>query len=156
MAPGRPAVPRRLVSLLVTLVMAGCWGGVPDTVGGRNGNLAPCPATPNCVHTGLRHPDGTEAMFQGEGVYRRDVIPGIRAVIEAMPRTVVVTERPDYLHAEFRSRVFHFVDDLEVLVMPDGEIVVRSASRIGSGDLGVNAERVATLRAALVEAGIVR
>jgi len=141
---------------MVVVAMSGCWGGVPDTVGVRNGQLAPCPPTPNCVHTGLRHPDGTSSIYLDGTVPRHEVMGRIRSVIEAIPRTTVVTEGPDYLHAEVRSRVFRFVDDLEVLIMPDGEVVVRSASRVGKGDLGVNAARVEELRASMVEAGLIR
>jgi uncharacterized protein (DUF1499 family) len=53
-----------------------------------------------------------------------------------------------------RSRLFRFIDDLELLLAEDRELVVRSASRLGSGDLGVNARRLERLRAALGEAGL--
>lgn len=140
----------------MVVVLSGCWGGVPDSVGMRDGQLAPCPATPNCVHTGLRHPDGTASIYLDGAVARHLVMPRLRAVVEAIPRTTIVSETHDYVHAEVRSRLFRFVDDLEILIMPDGELVVRSASRVGSGDLGVNAARVETLRASLVEADLVR
>ena len=141
---------------MVVVAMSGCWGGVPDSVGLRDGQLAPCPATPNCVHTGLRHPDGTASIHLDGTVPRHQVMARIRTVIEALPRTTVVTESTDYLHAEVRSRLFRFVDDLEVLIMPDGEVVVRSASRVGKGDMGVNAARVEDLRARMVEARLIR
>lgn len=80
----------------------------------------------------------------------------IRAVVESMPRTTVVEQRGAYLHAEARSLVFRFVDDLEVLLTDDHELVVRSASRLGRSDLGVNARRVQALRERLEEAGLVR
>ena len=81
---------------------------------------------------------------------------GIRAAVESMPRTTVVEQDDGYLHAEARSLVFRFVDDLEVLLADDGEIVVRSASRLGRYDLGVNGRRVASLRDRLDEAGLLR
>lgn len=83
-------------------------------------------------------------------------MPVVRAVVDSMPRTTVVKVDDRYLHAEARSRVFRFVDDLEVLVNPAGELVVRSASRIGRSDFGVNAARVEELRQRLTEAGILR
>jgi len=66
------------------------------------------------------------------------------------------TGRNQYLHAEFRSAVFGFVDDVEFYVSPPGTLQVRSASRTGYSDFGVNRERVETLRArftATAEAG---
>lgn len=141
---------------LVVVAVSGCWGGVPDSVGVRNGQLAPCPSTPNCVHTGLRHPDGTRSIYLIGAVPRHQVIDRIRALVEAIPRTTILSEAPDYLHAEVRSRLFRFVDDVEVLILPDGEVVVRSASRVGKGDMGVNAARVEALRASMVEAGLIR
>ena len=58
------------------------------------------------------------------------------------PRTAVVTVTDRYLHAEARSLLFRFTDDLEFLLQPDvGRIDVRSASRVGHSDLGVNKAR---------------
>lgn len=59
----------------------------------------------------------------------------------------LVTQNPNYLHAEFQSQLLGFVDDLE-LHQPDGSKVihVRSASRMGKSDLGVNRQRVEKLR----------
>lgn len=80
----------------------------------------------------------------------------IRAVVESMSRTTVVEQRGAYLRAEARSLVFRFVDDLELLLTDDDELVVRSASRVGRSDLGVNARRVEALRERLAEAGLLR
>jgi uncharacterized protein (DUF1499 family) len=73
-----------------------------------------------------------------------------------MPRTTVVSQTDRYLHAVVRSRVFRFRDDLELFISPDRELIVRSASRVGNGDLGANLARVADLRQRLIEAGLVR
>jgi uncharacterized protein (DUF1499 family) len=150
-------LPLRLsITATAILVMSSCWGGPPDNLGVRAGSLAPCPGTPNCVHTGLRHPDGTRRMEVKGNILRGDVMPGLRAVVEAIPRSRVITGDDRYLHAEIRSKVFRFVDDLELFVAPDRELIVRSASRVGSGDLGVNVERVEELRRLLDEAGLLR
>jgi uncharacterized protein (DUF1499 family) len=64
--------------------------------------------------------------------------------------------KDDYLHAECRSALFRFVDDLEIQLRPgEGIAAVRSASRVGYSDLGVNRKRVESLRAELAEAGVV-
>ena len=74
-----------------------------------------------------------------------------------MPRTRIVDRSPGYLRAEARSLVFRFVDDLELHLDEGGGVVhYRSASRVGSSDLGVNRRRVATLAAMLATAGLIR
>lgn len=151
--------PRRLgplPALASALLMLGCDAPPPEGLGVTNGSLAPCPGTPNCVHTGLRHPEGTAGMFVAGSPPGSEIIPRVREVVESMPRTTVVEQTPLYLHAEARSPVFRFVDDLEVLLTIDRELVVRSASRLGSWDLGVNRRRVERLRERLREAGVIQ
>lgn len=66
-----------------------------------------------------------------------------------MPRTRIRRDEAAYLHAEFRSLIFRFVDDVEFLLDADaGVIHVRSASRLGYSDLGVNRRRVEAIRQA--------
>lgn len=142
--------------VVALLVGRGLWPPAPATLGLTNGSLAPCPSTPNCVHTGLRHPDGTAGVFLQGRILRRDMVPQLLEVVEAMPRTRVISSTDLYIHAEVRSQLFRFIDDLELLVMPDRELVIRSASRVGRGDMGVNAARVADLRQRLEEAGLIR
>lgn len=134
----------------------GCDAPVPEGLGPRDGTLAPCPDTPNCVHTGNRHPEGTAPVLIRPDLSREEALAGIRAAVESMPRTTVVEQRGTYLHAEARSLVFRFVDDFELLLTDDMELVVRSASRLGRSDLGVNARRVEALRERLAEAGLIR
>ena len=61
------------------------------------------------------------------------------------PRATIIEETGQYMHVEFRSRIFGFVDDVEFLV-DDRVIQVRSASRVGRSDLGVNRKRIEALR----------
>ena len=137
-------------------LMAGCWGGPKHSLGVRNDTLAPCPSSPNCVHTGLRHPDGTRGMFADTRVPRHELMNRIAEVISATPRTEIISQDGDYLHAEVTSRLLRFVDDVEVLITFDNEVVVRSSSRVGRGDMGVNAARVEDLRTRLKQAGAIR
>ncbi|MDH3271309.1 MAG: DUF1499 domain-containing protein [Gemmatimonadota bacterium] len=143
----------------MSLILAalGCGGTPPTDLGPANGSLAPCaPGARNCVHTGLRYPDGTEGMYLDTDVPSSELMARIRSVVESLPRTAVVAESSGYLRAEARSLLFRFVDDVELLVTADGELVVRSASRVGRGDLGVNRKRVERLRDGLREAGVIR
>ena len=72
--------------------------------------------------------------------------------LRAMPRVTVITAERDYLYAEFRSKMFRFVDDVEFLVdAREGHIDVRSASRVGYSDMGVNRKRIEEIRKALIE-----
>lgn len=119
------------------------------TTGIVDNRLAPCPDSPNCV--------SSDAKDEGHRVepYRLKAAPsdawyGLRTVLEAQARTTLVTVDERYIHAEVRSAVFRFVDDAEFHLRPDdGIIAVRSASRIGYSDLGVNRKRVETIREAL-------
>lgn len=146
--------PIGIVIILASLF--GCGAPAPDDLGPRDGTLAPCPGTPNCVHTGMRHPDGTDGMYLSGDATGEDLMTRLRSVVESMPRTVVVESASGYLHAEATSLVFRFVDDLELLVGVDGELIVRSASRVGESDLGANGRRVEDLRERLKEAGLIR
>jgi uncharacterized protein (DUF1499 family) len=75
--------------------------------------------------------------------------------VSSLPRTIIVAQTENYIHAECQSALLGFVDDLELHFRPDqGEIGVRSASRLGRSDLGVNRKRVETLRSALITQGI--
>jgi len=81
----------------------------------------------------------------------------VRAAVESIPRVAIITDTGDYLHAECSSALMGFVDDLELQLRADrGEIAVRSASRLGYGDLGVNRRRVEALRQDLQRKGVVR
>lgn len=107
------------------------------------GALRPCPESPNCVST-----YATDELHSVEPI-SLTVTPdqaaaAARAALQALPRTKLISESAGYLHAESRTAVFGFIDDVEVLVVPDGDGSVlhfRSASRVGYGDAGTNRRR---------------
>jgi uncharacterized protein (DUF1499 family) len=140
-------------------LLAACGGSPPPTLGPANGTLPPCPGTPNCIHTGDRHPEGTAPMILTPDWADADpaeLLGQVAEALETLPRTTVVHRAERYLHAEATSLVFRFVDDVEVYLPPTGgELVVRSASRVGRSDLGVNERRVESLRARLQDRGVV-
>jgi uncharacterized protein (DUF1499 family) len=77
--------------------------------------------------------------------------------VKEIPRTEIASQTDTYLHVECRSLVFRFVDDLELELRPgDGIIAVRSASRKGHSDFGVNRRRVEDLRERLRSRGVVK
>ncbi len=123
-----------------------CSAAPPQNLGVRGGQLAPCPDSPNCVSSqsnDTRH-HVPPLTFTGSG---EEALEELRALVVALPRTRLVRADSTYLHAEFRVPIFGFVDDVEFLVVPERHIIhVRSASRKGYWDLGVNRRRVAMVR----------
>lgn len=122
-------------------VAAACHGGAPAPMP-PGGTLRPCPPTPNCVSTEAA--DRRHAMEPLPfAATPEEARARARAALLAEPRVTLVEERPGYLRAEARSRLFRFVDDVEVLVDSAARVVrFRSASRVGRGDLGVNRARM--------------
>jgi uncharacterized protein (DUF1499 family) len=112
----------------------------PDNLGVRGGRLAPCKRSPNCVCSQADPSDSEHYIAPLRGS-----LAAARDAVRAMPRTTIVEEKPNYLYAEFRSRLLGYVDDVEFFF--DGQALqVRSCSRLGRRDFGVNRERVEALR----------
>jgi len=80
-----------------------------------------------------------------------DPFASIKQIIQNTPRTQIVENDGDYLHAEVTSRIMKYVDDLEVSYIPENnKIVIRSESRVGEGDFGVNKKRVELIKSDLL------
>ncbi|WP_428033878.1 DUF1499 domain-containing protein [Amphritea sp.] len=108
-----------------------------------DGRLTSCGTKPNSVCS--QKDADKEHFIEPIGLCVADM-SSVVADVERLGGRVVVLEK-DYLAAEFSSSVFGFVDDLELLRDPvAGVIHLRSASRVGYSDLGVNRKRVAALR----------
>lgn len=124
-------------------------GKRPTTLGVHNGRLAPCPKTPNCVSS--QSSDGVHKIepltYTSSAV---EAIANLKTVIQNMERTKIITETSNYLYAEFTSAIMRFVDDVEFYLDEREKVIhVRSASRLGQSDLGVNRKRVEAIRAKL-------
>jgi uncharacterized protein (DUF1499 family) len=131
-------------------------GRRPTQLGPHGSVLAPCPSSPNCVSSDAGDAAHRVPAFE-LAAPAPDAWRAARLAVAGLPRTRIVTETPDYLRAECASALFGFVDDLELQLRPaEGRIAVRSASRLGHGDLGVNRRRVEGLRSALRRQGVVR
>jgi uncharacterized protein (DUF1499 family) len=135
------------------LLMMLCLLAVPTVAQ----ELAPCPSSPNCVSSLASVNDAEHAVAPLVLIVpAADAWPLVRETAMAMPRTRLVSENEGYLHAEVTSRIFRFVDDLElVLNAAEGRVDVRSASRTGYGDMGVNRKRVEQLRLQLQQQGVI-
>lgn len=145
---------------LLTVFLLVLSGAVPVLFAGgldpMTGRLTPCPDSPNCVSSDAGDPSHQVSSFT-------IILPAKEAWHRAMeavkdiPRTTITEFTDVILHAECRSLVFRFVDDLELKLRADeGIIAVRSASRTGKSDFGVNRRRVERLRAVLRSRGVIK
>jgi uncharacterized protein (DUF1499 family) len=126
-------------------------GKRPNDLGVRDGKLAPCPNTPNCVSS-----QSADAVHKIEPLtYKstpQEALAQLKQVIQSLPRTKIITETNNYIYAEFTSAIMGFVDDVEFYLDPEAKVFhVRSASRLGKSDLGVNRKRIEAIRAKLQE-----
>ncbi|GFE67563.1 DUF1499 domain-containing protein [Chroococcus sp. FPU101] len=118
----------------------------PDNLGVVAGRLAPCPSSPNCVSSqSLDKEHYIEPIaYQGES---QTAIAALTSLINSQERTKIIAEESNYLYAEFASRWMGYVDDVEFLVNSNEKVIdVRSASRLGESDLGVNRQRIEQIR----------
>jgi uncharacterized protein (DUF1499 family) len=112
----------------------------PANLGVTNGRFAACRRSPNCVSSQADPSDAEHYIAPLKGT-----MDAVRRAVETMPRTTVISSTSNYLYAEFRSKLLGYVDDVEFF--HDGAVIqVRSASRLGRRDFGVNRKRVEELR----------
>ena len=130
----------------VGLLLLSLTASRPSNLGVRDGRLAACPDSPNCVSTQAEDREYWIAplTYQGDS---DTVIETLEEIIRQQPRTCIVAKSPHYLHAEFRSAFFRFVDDVEFYAeVESGRVHFRSASRAGRSDMGVNRTRMELIR----------
>ncbi len=118
-------------------------------LGINNGQLMPCPKTPNCVNSQVT--DGKHFIqpihFIGTQQEAQD---RLLKILKAWKRTKITTVQGNYIRAEFTSKIFRFVDDVEFYFPATKTekitIHIRSASRVGYSDLGANRKRIEQIR----------
>ena len=150
------------IALVVLLVVAGLALHVatatgdtmfswkrPDNLGVKDGRLAPPKSTPNCVSS---QADAADAEHYIAPIPFKSDVPAamsaVRKAVEGMTDATVIRQDGGYLYAEYRTKLMRFVDDVEFFYDDKaGLIHVRSASRLGRRDMGVNRARVESLRA---------
>lgn len=149
-----------IAGILVLAVLAIQFGALrgkpPADLGVNNGRLKPPSLTPNSVSSQASlypdHPQRAYAEIQPlplKGGSGSASIQALAAMLTAMPGIRIVEQRPDYLRAEAETRWMKFTDDLEFWFDPGRMVIeLRSASRLGRKDFGVNRERLEAIRAA--------
>jgi uncharacterized protein (DUF1499 family) len=124
-------------------------GSRPDYLGVENGKLSPCPDSPNCVSSQSDDAEHGIKALSYKGTPEQ-AIAELKQIVSNMSGTKIISDRPDYLYVEFTSSLMGFVDDVEFYVNPEQNVVeVRSASRLGKSDMGVNRKRVEAIRSEL-------
>jgi uncharacterized protein (DUF1499 family) len=124
-------------------------GKQPTNLGVKEGKLTACPNSPNCVCSSDSDPEHAIEPLKLT-LSPEQAIAALKQIIEAMPKTKIVEESSDYLYAQFTSQLMGFVDDVEFYVNRGANVIqVRSASRLGKSDLGVNRKRIELIRSQL-------
>ena len=104
---------------------------MPSTAMASHIELKPCIQVSHCVREEL-NVDSIDSPYEK-----------VKSIVENSPRTKIVESDGDYLHAEVTSRIMKYVDDLEISFLPEkNNLLIRSESRVGEGDFGVNRKRV--------------
>ncbi|MDJ0797686.1 MAG: DUF1499 domain-containing protein [Calothrix sp. MO_167.B12] len=142
------------LTLTGSLIFSAPSWAASASLGVSNGHLTPCPASKNCVVS--QNSDRTHAIDPITYNVDRDTAQkALLKVLTVVPRTEVIEQTDNYIHALSKSRIFKFVDDVEFYLPIDDKVIhVRSASRVGESDLGVNRRRVEQIRLALRELNI--
>lgn len=142
---------RAVLIVLAVFAFLSMTGTKPNNLGLTGGKLAASPDSPNCVSSAATDPRHAIAPFvldRSLGAAKEE----LRSAIAKLPRVKLITESDNYLHFECRSLIFRFVDDIELYLDAEAKTIhVRSASRVGHSDLGVNRRRVEAIRAFMPE-----
>jgi uncharacterized protein (DUF1499 family) len=152
-----------VLALVMSAIVAGqvglLQGNAPTDLGVRQGKLKGLSSTDNSVSSQADlYPDHPQRKYssiaplavRGNGP---TTIAKLKGVVEGMNGAKVITSAPDYLYAQYTTALMKYVDDVEFWFDPTANVIqVRSASRLGKSDLGVNRKRIEVVRAALAAA----
>ena len=131
--------------LIAVFVVAGyalsLFARRPETLGVSDGQLSPAPDSPNCVSTQTESTSHQMSPISIPDGRESDALAEAANILEEMGGQIV-TRESDYIHLEFTSLVFRYVDDVEVFIPVGGPVHFRSASRSGHSDMGVNRKRM--------------
>ena len=121
-------------------------GKLPEHLGVTNGRLSECPKKPNCVCSQTKEPSHYTQPLEFS-VEATEAIAKLKDALESLGNIEIITESAGYVHAICRSKLLGYIDDIEFLLDAEQKVFhVRSASRLGFSDFGVNRKRVKKLR----------
>lgn len=133
--------------ILSAIAIAACSGTPPSHLGVFNDQLATCPDTPNCVSSFADPENSTHYIEPISFNNPQTIRAALEKLITSSANVTLIKSEPRYIYAEYQSRLMKYVDDVEFYIVPDQQVIhVRSASRLGYGDLGVNRKRIEMLR----------
>jgi uncharacterized protein (DUF1499 family) len=136
-----------VAGIIMSVFFSGCAGTPPQDLGIHEGQLKSCPNSPNCVNSQGPTNDTEHTIaplsYATSHKQAHDILV---ALLQDWPRVTIIDQRDDYIRCEFASAVMGFVDDVEFYFSAPGRIDVRSASRLGHSDLGVNRKRIEAIR----------
>jgi len=138
-----------LLSLIVVAAFSmGVYSHNPPELGLVHGKLSPCPDKPNCVYSEDDTANAQNRIQPLSTVGMENAAAWANLINAVKASGGSIQQYSDtYLHATFTSSLFHFVDDVEARLDADnGTIHIRSASRVGHSDLGMNRKRVEKIR----------
>ncbi len=141
----------QLVIVILVMAFVGCGGRMPEDLGVTEGIFAPCPDKPNCISSFAKDADHHVAPIAIADSPATAWMK-LQTMLENDKNVSIVTSSDHYLHAVYTSSLMRYRDDVEFLLQADhSEIAVRSASRVGHGDMGVNRARIEALRHGLTK-----
>ncbi|MBE9007914.1 DUF1499 domain-containing protein [Fortiea sp. LEGE XX443] len=142
------------VTLTWSFILPSAAWAFSSGLGVNNGHLATCPTSDNCVVS--QDADSKHGIDPISYHLDRDTArETLLKVLSVVPRTEVLEQTDNYIHAISKSRIFKFVDDVEFYFPSDESVIhLRSASRVGESDLGVNRRRLEQIRLALRDLNI--
>ena len=109
-------------------------------------SLPACPDSPNCVSSLSTEEAHAIKPFSYEDTPAQ-AWEHLKEAVLSGKRVTLIKDTGKYLHFEVRSLIFHFTDDVEFLLQESDKLIhVRSASRVGHSDFGVNRKRVEQIR----------
>jgi len=141
--------------IIMSITLFSCSGQKPKDLGVFDNKFSTCPGSPNCVSSDAEDKDHNIEFFKLNTGLENDW-QAVHEIVASLKRTKIITFNENYIHAECSSAIFGFVDDLQLHLRKHGQYVaVKSASRLGYSDFGVNRKRIANLRELLLKNKII-
>jgi uncharacterized protein (DUF1499 family) len=132
--------------LTLIILTVSCSAPRPNNLGIVDSKLLSCPDKPNCISSfasvkSEHYADAIKIVSNKERAHQK-----VSGILDKSKNAKIISSTADYIHAEYTSSIFKFVDDVEFYLGIDKLVHFRSASRTGKSDLGVNKKRIEEIR----------